>query len=464
MDPSEIREKIGRFRILVIGRANAGKTTILQRVCNTRENPEIYNSAGEKIDDTVLKASRERGLHNIENEMVFQSNPGFIFHDSRGFEAGGESEFNIVKAFIADRSKEARLRDQLHAIWYCIPMDEACRSFTQGEIKFFSQCDTGSIPVIVLFTKFDALYDEAYAQLRKKGTPWKDAKGLAPKHAEESFAIGWQLKFLYDSKKIQRPPKCHICLPNMDRDDADCGSLIEQTAGALDNDTLQQLFVSTQKTNLEICMKYAVEKSLMRHLDFAETPTSKDYERMVGASGDWFPHIDLNWRHRAEMRSKLLSTASDSSPLENIVQLCSALVIVFEHSFYIFDKRRHQRQSIPSLYVALEQYMASQHAAAVREGVSAAVQAYEEAVATAAHAYEEAVKAFVYTYQGKSPAWIAKLPFEPFKRKAVERSQEAKQSFERSKQEEKESLCSQAKAQLMKTILEITLNHRLPRP
>ncbi|KAG1801304.1 hypothetical protein EV424DRAFT_1436420 [Suillus variegatus] len=167
------------------------------------------------------------------------------------------------------------------------------------------------------------------------------------------------------------------------------------------------------------------------------------------------------------MRSRLLSTASDSSPLENLVQLGSAVVIVFEHSFYIFDKRRplhDQRQSVPSFYVALEQYMASQHAAAVSEDVSTAVQAYEEAVATAAHTYEEAVKAFVYAYQGKSPAWMAKLPFESFKRKAVERSQGAKRSFERSKQEEKESSCSRAKAELMKTILEISLNHCLPRP
>jgi GTPase SAR1 family protein len=54
MDPSKIRERIGRFRILVIGRANAGKTTILQRVCNTRENPEIYNSAGKKVSITML--------------------------------------------------------------------------------------------------------------------------------------------------------------------------------------------------------------------------------------------------------------------------------------------------------------------------------------------------------------------------------------------------------------------------
>ncbi|KAG2104711.1 uncharacterized protein F5147DRAFT_638265 [Suillus discolor] len=117
MDPLTIRERIGRFRILVVGRANAGKTTILQRVCNTRENPVIYNSAGEKIDPAVLEASRDRGLHDIENEMTFESNPGFIFHDSRGFEAGGESEFDKVKAFIASRSKEARLKDRLHVIW-----------------------------------------------------------------------------------------------------------------------------------------------------------------------------------------------------------------------------------------------------------------------------------------------------------------------------------------------------------
>ncbi|KAG1800863.1 GTP-binding protein [Suillus plorans] len=269
MDPLEIRERIDRFRILVIGRANAGKTTILQRVCNTQENPEIYNSTGKKVGITMLIGGckwqselthSQRGLHNIENEMVFKSNPGFIFHDSRGFEAGGESEFNKVKVFIADRSKEIKLKDQLHAIWYCIPMDEACRSFTSGEVKFFSQCDTGSIPVIVLFTKFDALYDDAYAQLKSKGASMKDAAELAPKHAEESFAIGSQLKFLYHSKEIRHPPKCHICLPNMDRDDADCGPLIERTAGTLDNEVLKQIFVSTQQSNLELCMKYAVEK------------------------------------------------------------------------------------------------------------------------------------------------------------------------------------------------------------
>lgn len=45
---TNIREKFGRFRVLIVGRANAGKTTILQRICNSTENPEIYDSEGNK--------------------------------------------------------------------------------------------------------------------------------------------------------------------------------------------------------------------------------------------------------------------------------------------------------------------------------------------------------------------------------------------------------------------------------
>jgi GTP-binding protein EngB required for normal cell division len=43
LDPYDLRAKYTRFRILVIGRANAGKTTLLQRVCNTTEDPCIYD-------------------------------------------------------------------------------------------------------------------------------------------------------------------------------------------------------------------------------------------------------------------------------------------------------------------------------------------------------------------------------------------------------------------------------------
>ena len=41
-EAAKLRAKYTHFRILIIGRANAGKTTLLKRVCNTWEDP-VYN-------------------------------------------------------------------------------------------------------------------------------------------------------------------------------------------------------------------------------------------------------------------------------------------------------------------------------------------------------------------------------------------------------------------------------------
>jgi len=68
-----------------------------------------------RIEDELM--SSQRGMHNIENELVFKSNPRFVFHDSRGFEAGGVEELDKVKRFITERSKMIDLSDQLHVIW-----------------------------------------------------------------------------------------------------------------------------------------------------------------------------------------------------------------------------------------------------------------------------------------------------------------------------------------------------------
>ena len=51
------RQKYTHFRILVIGRANAGKTTLLKRVCNTTEDPRIYNEGTNLVR---FLSSRER--------------------------------------------------------------------------------------------------------------------------------------------------------------------------------------------------------------------------------------------------------------------------------------------------------------------------------------------------------------------------------------------------------------------
>jgi GTPase SAR1 family protein len=50
-DPEEaakLRARYTHFRVLVIGRANAGKTTLLKRVCNTKEDP-VYSKVKHRL-------------------------------------------------------------------------------------------------------------------------------------------------------------------------------------------------------------------------------------------------------------------------------------------------------------------------------------------------------------------------------------------------------------------------------
>ncbi|KAJ7112335.1 hypothetical protein C8R44DRAFT_798354 [Mycena epipterygia] len=116
-----------KFRVLIAGRANAGKTSILQRVCDTTNSPDTYRVAvveGREIRTKIhLDPTSERGQHNITDELVFSNHEGYIFHDTRGFESGSTDELQTVQEFVRDRSGRERLRDRLHAIWYCISMD-----------------------------------------------------------------------------------------------------------------------------------------------------------------------------------------------------------------------------------------------------------------------------------------------------------------------------------------------------
>jgi hypothetical protein len=59
----------------------------------------------------------QRGIHDIHRPFVFKNNPGFIFHDSPGFEAGSEKQLQDVLSFMEKKAKSTEVDDQLHAIW-----------------------------------------------------------------------------------------------------------------------------------------------------------------------------------------------------------------------------------------------------------------------------------------------------------------------------------------------------------
>jgi hypothetical protein len=68
----------------------------------------------------------QRGEHDIEDELIFSSHRGYVFHDSRGFEAGDTKELKIVQEFVYRKTRETRLKDRLHAIWF-VPLGSNSR-------------------------------------------------------------------------------------------------------------------------------------------------------------------------------------------------------------------------------------------------------------------------------------------------------------------------------------------------
>ncbi|KAF8331527.1 GTP-binding protein [Amanita rubescens] len=257
-----IRNKIPRFRILIMGRANAGKTTILQRVCKTTEAPEVIDRNGNKINLSIIEGTRERGEHDIENELVFRSNHGFVFHDSCGFESGKEDEFNNVKNFILERSKEKNIGRRIHAIWYCIPMTEIERTIMPPEEWFFNHCGSGDIPVLVLFTKFDALLVHAIGELDDENC---DASLEAlPARAMKIFE---RYKLPSKLAKSTYPPKGHVTMEGMQIENGDCTKLMEETAEMLNDEVVEQMFVSTQQISLGLCTERALKRYCCSGLD-----------------------------------------------------------------------------------------------------------------------------------------------------------------------------------------------------
>ncbi|KAG1785340.1 uncharacterized protein HD556DRAFT_1250064, partial [Suillus plorans] len=278
IEAQDLRERIGRFRVLIMGRANAGKTTILQKVCNTTDQPEIYDTKGKKIDTTIVESSIKRGNHDIANEMVFKSNPGFVFHDSCSFEAGSEEEFKNMKKFISERAHATKLEERIHTIWYCIPMDEHCRTFQRSEEKFFRECDTGHVPVVVVFTKFEALRPVAFGEMKKqlKGVSGEERSKRIAERVEELLLRQESWISCATPKTVRVPRPMYACrvsgsvlicpmskltlatVLEMNKTDANCNTLLEHTTFALDNEELRLCLVSTQISNMELCIKCAI--------------------------------------------------------------------------------------------------------------------------------------------------------------------------------------------------------------
>jgi len=237
-----------KFRVLIIGRANAGKTTILQKVCDTAEEPNISRLGSSRTRDrdhrVQLNPTIERGMHNIEDELVFTKHEGYVFHDSCGFECGSQDEVNIVQDFVRRKSREDRLTNRLHAIWYCIPMDN---DRPELDLKHFDKiCPDKNVPVIAVFTKYDQFRHDIEMKLEDEN---------------RETDLDAEVEKIFDQHYLAslggHPP--FVRLERMHKPGQRCTDLIEMTANALSGETVALMLMAVQKDNLELSIKYAIK-------------------------------------------------------------------------------------------------------------------------------------------------------------------------------------------------------------
>ncbi|KAH9165332.1 hypothetical protein EDB89DRAFT_1892204 [Lactarius sanguifluus] len=229
-----------RFRVLIIGRANAGKTSILKRICETTESPVIYRGREEVRSPTFSSEASTR----IDDELVFSNHRGYVFHDSRGIESGSEGELDILREFIRSKCGERRLRDKLHAIWYCVPMDN---QRPQLDLKYFEDiCPERNVPVIAVFTKYDQFRRNVQIHVEDFGSPDDDVLDVAEKRFQEHYVspLGDDIRF--------------VRLEQMHKQNLGCDKLIETTAAALNDDIVGLMLLAVQKGNLELSVKRAL--------------------------------------------------------------------------------------------------------------------------------------------------------------------------------------------------------------
>ena len=57
-----------------------------------------------------------RGIHDVRQEIIFEGRPDLIVHDSGGFGAGADEEFQAVEQFLKEKSNAQDMMDRLHVV------------------------------------------------------------------------------------------------------------------------------------------------------------------------------------------------------------------------------------------------------------------------------------------------------------------------------------------------------------
>ncbi|KAI0246085.1 hypothetical protein BJV78DRAFT_197290 [Lactifluus subvellereus] len=126
-----------RFRILVVGKSDSGKSSLINSIFKVETAPTSANA-------------------DINVGFPHPDNGRLIVHECPGFEPGSAQNFPSIREFITRRTKaDLSQLERLHTIWVCVPtLDLIDGTLGDGVEEILSM---QKVPVVLVFTKFDLL-------------------------------------------------------------------------------------------------------------------------------------------------------------------------------------------------------------------------------------------------------------------------------------------------------------------
>ncbi|KAI6114974.1 hypothetical protein EDD16DRAFT_1709002 [Pisolithus croceorrhizus] len=154
-----------------------GKSTLINRAFGVTKavkpsirQPDTFLSLTNFLQ---VSAHYRPGEANIETELISPENTLFVLHDSKGFEPGEDTNYETAKRFILSRRSGA-LKDRLHAVC-CRGLLEIKKGNVGNEqvtshLSRFHPIElTLTVPLIIVFTKYDEFVNEVEMNMSDRG-------------------------------------------------------------------------------------------------------------------------------------------------------------------------------------------------------------------------------------------------------------------------------------------------------
>lgn len=255
------------FRILVCGKTGVGKSTLINKVFG--------------VEMTEESTTYTQGVHDINTAFESPNHPGLLIHDSRGWQAGSDTELDLIAKFLRHRAFQKDPAESLHVIWFCVDSDVS--RIEEAEKRTFDTIAQYShhVPVFVVGTKKDKLVAyrkmELLDQYMKQTNDYKEANKLATieadRLAEEQFGkLRDQLSniehykadgFCSISKGEHRP--IHSYANHADSttdDDSGVRTLLNQTLDLIADERVRLFCVAAQVMDVEQKIDSAITESM----------------------------------------------------------------------------------------------------------------------------------------------------------------------------------------------------------